>query len=1194
MPAPGGPTNQSGVGYQNAIAALYLGRLCDAKPRPPSEIVREVRVETHGSVDDIEVAFGDRARRWMQAKERITTSSAEWKALWVAFQDKRRAINVERGDRLALWLGTASKPQEELREAARRAQGARTHVEWWSDLSKDQQDAVESVEAILGSQGDHAASFDVLSGVEIEIASRERLTDRVPFWIPGTRGATQYALYDVLQARASEGARHRTTFTRAELLTVLRGLGIEVLEPVAGEGTYRNAIERETATMSIAGTSLQGATGDVFRTPRMRLWRPPGDLAGGGARIDPRDLDDIVVDEGGDPVRFEELPSGPGDRVVVMAGAGAGKSTLLVALAHRLSRSAWLPAIVRLVELANHGGSVIAFLDERTNRRYATSIAWTDLCEGGTALVLFDGLDELPQHLRSKVLDEVHAFSARFPKVPWIMTVRDMAGTAAPPGARIVELQPLSPDDVEPFCRGWLPLDRAPLAREIARKVSVSREVRRMARIPFLLALMVERAAASPDGALPTRRSELLEQYVGVLLRPEKRKPVLPPDVDASTLRAAAEALAFAALDAGETDIPASTATAAVGGPTPQGLLDALVARGLLRESRGERYAFVFPILQEYLAGHCVASRHHDEIVRRFETEASRPWTQALQFALEVSDQAEALVTDLLARPDDAFRTNLKILGRCVANGARVSPATRARLGDELAAHWVEENWEGLWTGQLIADAFAKSLPALARQRLCEGEQLEFGGAEILVAAEEPELTEAALRAILTVKTPGYVNAWQSAINAIAPTAVRMYLERAAATKAPNLEQEIHRIAHLLGCVADVRSEDDPRVAYANDASGDPLLRLACLVRLGTPLTDTAEPLVVASFRRHVATESEHESASFNLIFDALFRLPRAREVWRSCLDLVETTPLYVEPEAWWRSGMSPSDAYWRTVVFAFVRRTSTEEAKALVRELATADRLPTMRRDYLDLVLAYLGDEDAFELLAQRLETLHWHDVTSWIYLASHRPAAAVGPALARLRHIPVTHRLQLAGSLSFALSYDVEMTGLDGGASGRAPRRHPSAGEAVELLKAWAEEAKAGSPERFGSLTGAVNLGANEVAPTLLHELVDRMSPPLDFDTDDRMSYALSAVADTGVPIPLNVLVHAASLSSHNLGLRALGQLERIRSMEALDALLALHADAKSTFMKQIMAGHIEQLARALAVRVIGDPSGLLSRHS
>jgi hypothetical protein len=150
------------------------------------------------------------------------------------------------------------------------------------------------------------------------------------------------------------------------------------------------------------------------------------------------------------------------------------------------------------------------------------------------------------------------------------------------------------------------------------------------------------------------------------------------------------------------------------------------------------------------------------------------------------------------------------------------------------------------------------------------------------------------------------------------------------------------------------------------------------------------------------------------------------------------------------------------------------------------------------------------------------------------------------------------------------------------------------VKLLKAWADDAKAGSPERFGCLAQAVKLGAKDVAPALLRELVARLSPPLDFNTDHRMADALSAIVDAGVPIPLDVLVRAASLSDRNLGRRAIGLLERLRRMAALDALLSLHAAAKTSDRKRFVAGHIERLARALAVRVVGDPSGQLSRRS
>jgi hypothetical protein len=1185
MPAPGGPTTQSGIGFQDAVAALYLGRLCDGTARTAAEVVRAVRVETRGPVDDIEVVHGDGSRRWIQAKERVATSSEEWKNLWRAFREKRETLDVSRGDRLVLWLGSASKPQEALAEAAKRGWHARDAAEWWSDLSQDHRTAVEGIEDVLGMAGDRQASLELLRIVDIEVVARERLRDRIPYWMPPSRSTSQDALYEVLQAKALDGARYRRTFARAELLRDLRAIGIDVLDASPGVDVYRAAVQDETGSMTIPGTGLRGRTEDVFRPPRMRIWHPPSAVpkAGDGVdRVDRRDVDDVVIDEGGEPVRVEDLAAGPADRVVVIGGAGSGKSALLSALAHRMSQSAWVPAVVRLVELADSGRAVTAYLQARINERYAVSVDWNALCDGGVALLLFDGLDELPQHLRSKTLDEIGAFSARFPQTPWIMTVRDMAGTAAPVDARIVELQSLSPDDIEGFCRGWLPSGRAGLATEIVRKVSVSRELRRMARIPFLLALMIDHAP------VPARRSELLEQYLGVLLRPEKHKPAIV-GVDAITLRAGAEALAFAALDAGDTDMPARAAAAVVGRDA-QGILDALVGRGLLRESR-DRYAFVFPILQEYLAGHYLAVARHEEIVGRFESEVSRPWTQALQFAVEVSDRAEAIVTELLASPDDAFRTKLKILGRCVANGARVSPTTRARIGDELAARWIAEDREGTWTGELLADGFAKALPTAARERLRAREQLDFGGAAMIVAADDPELTESVLRASLGVGIPGHVYAWQSAIDRIAPTAARLYLERATYAKTAHPERKIHWLAYLLGRVADVARDDDPRVAFARDETADPLLRLACLLRIGSPLTEGAEPLVVESLCRYVAQESDGRSPAFDVVFDAMFRLPRAIEVWRACMRLLETTPLYAKPRDWWLFGLAPAEAYWRTVVFAIVPRMSADDATKHVRDLATSNDLSQTRKDYLDLVLAFLKDEDAFERLSNRLDAMHWRDVTRWIFLASSRPAPVVAAALPRLRYVSAAHHIEISTSLGFALSYEVELDGLSGGGRGKARRRHLAADEAVTLLRAWADVARPGSRERFACIAQAVNLGALEIAPALLREITERMDRPLDSDTDHRMSDALTAVADAGVAVPAELLVRAARISKHNLGMRAYGQLERLRSSVALDHLLALHA-AAGGHLERILAGHIERLARALAVRIVKDPSGRLCR--
>ena len=60
-----------GILYQNSIAALYLGRMCDASHRPDRERVISVRVEAPQEVDDTVVSFTDDHCIFIQAKENV-------------------------------------------------------------------------------------------------------------------------------------------------------------------------------------------------------------------------------------------------------------------------------------------------------------------------------------------------------------------------------------------------------------------------------------------------------------------------------------------------------------------------------------------------------------------------------------------------------------------------------------------------------------------------------------------------------------------------------------------------------------------------------------------------------------------------------------------------------------------------------------------------------------------------------------------------------------------------------------------------------------------------------------------------------------------------------------------------------------------------------------------------------------------
>src|SRR2546423_15499779 len=102
----GGSTTQSGIFYQNSVAALYLGRLCDVTPRVDSERVVKVRVEAPTDVDDIVVSFANGGSKYVQAKENIRDNEPAWATLWNDFEAQFNSSNFKRGkDRLLLHTG---------------------------------------------------------------------------------------------------------------------------------------------------------------------------------------------------------------------------------------------------------------------------------------------------------------------------------------------------------------------------------------------------------------------------------------------------------------------------------------------------------------------------------------------------------------------------------------------------------------------------------------------------------------------------------------------------------------------------------------------------------------------------------------------------------------------------------------------------------------------------------------------------------------------------------------------------------------------------------------------------------------------------------------------------------------------------------------------------------------------------------
>src|SRR4051794_33491188 len=97
MPEPGGTTTESGILYQNSIAALYLGRLCDNASRPAADRVVRVHVEAPEHVDDTVVPFADDHRLFIQVKEHLAIGSKVWVKLWAAVAAQFLEVTFRRG-----------------------------------------------------------------------------------------------------------------------------------------------------------------------------------------------------------------------------------------------------------------------------------------------------------------------------------------------------------------------------------------------------------------------------------------------------------------------------------------------------------------------------------------------------------------------------------------------------------------------------------------------------------------------------------------------------------------------------------------------------------------------------------------------------------------------------------------------------------------------------------------------------------------------------------------------------------------------------------------------------------------------------------------------------------------------------------------------------------------------------------------
>nr|WP_152992542.1 NACHT domain-containing protein [Nonomuraea pusilla] len=415
-------------------------------------------------------------------------------------------------------------------------------------------------------------------------------------------------------------------------------------------------------------------------------------------------------------------------RLVLLRGeAGSGKSTLLRWLAVTAARGGftdalegWNGCVPLMIKLRSHAGGRFPapreFLDD-----VAQEVAgrmprgWTErVLESGRALLLVDGVDELPPGHRPAAREWLSRLLKAYPATRVVVTSRPTAADARwlrDEGFAPAMLEPMTPEDLRELVRQWhvamrdcpsLPCDAAELEgyeAALLARMEAHPHLRVLASTPLLAAML---CALNLDRRthLPRSRMGLYEAVLDLLLdrRDAERRIADEVSLDPEQKVWILRDLAWRLVSMGRSELSKATALRRVEQklasmtrmPYAAGdVLDHLLRRsGVLREPVPGRVDFAHRTVQEYLAaGQLVEDEDVEAAVERAHLDQ---WREVVVMA---AGHAGArlrgeLLAGLLDRADRGGRhaRRLRLLvAACLETVQEIPVALRGRIEGCLA-----------------------------------------------------------------------------------------------------------------------------------------------------------------------------------------------------------------------------------------------------------------------------------------------------------------------------------------------------------------------------------------------------------------------------------------------------------------------------------------------------------------------------
>jgi len=1159
MPESGGPTTQAGINYQNSIAALYLGRMLDLGPRPARDRVIKVRVEAPANVDDIHVWFADGSKKYIQAKTKIKASGKAWTKLWTDFLGEHENQSSEQSYSLSLTLSENNQLSANLRETVERARSSGSFQEFLDRLTKPQNKIFNNIADLISLEPELVAGL--LAKVEIEVFPYEQLErDYAPNWMPRSSHSAQQ-LFSILRDHCAKFAAQRAIFQAETLREYLKSEhSIDIFEPEFwGADIYRGII-RNDAVVAIPGTNFSRLIDESFPWP----FCTPYD-----ANHKPELEDEFFIYDQSthnQSVDLRLFPQNELKRTILIGGAGFGKSLAAKAISCRLAEQGKLPVTIKLPNFAKADLTIDDYLGKIINREYSVEINWRHAADAGRVVLILDGLDEIAPASRQIFIERLRVYSARYPLTPWLLTVRDPTAINTSMQGYQVEIKALDDYNLEQIIKFYRP-ESAEYVESFVRRLNNRPDLSLLTRIPLFLALLC--TTTQDLSKLPASRSELLEEYLSLILKPETHKISEAKPLDSVRMRALCEKIAFAALERDQIGVDERTLLRIIQESEIETgvdeIADSLIKCGMLKRGGTRTLYFPFPIIQEYLAGCYIAEERPETIIPSIENVIKKPWAQSLQFAIERTDSTAEIIADALNSEDDAFMTRTRLIARCVANGMPCPSDLKPLITDRLVSFWGKAGWHiKKRIGQTIADAFYDPVTDDLRDALHDRYFLHDGLGDIVVSVNDSELTFDILKTLTTNGDTHLLNLgeFQQALNQIAIRAFDFYVELAENPNESPLEDD--DLDTMLSCLTehlDASGISKTKITSAANNEDLPLaFRLACHNKIKSKITDATKELIDLA----LAIDSfQPRSAAINL----LSKNQMLGDVLHDFMAENDGTE-----ESWCK----------------FLDSVPTQDSPDFHLTLIEDQRLPAIIRDRSLVFAARYGSQDAMEKLLNEAKAVDSEIFIAALSLLGHFPSRDLALKAAegiKDKNWPKKEKISIASALRTGLTSVFEMDFFNGGALEYCPL-HIGAPLFEPLLEEWALSADFTPREQLSYDLSLAHIGYLEASSRIHNNLLNLLALPdidlTEWDDAHPVSDALRYLQREGIFLPVDTIEEVIRKSTYNTTTQCYSMLSMIGTSEALDVLIWAHNREKGFARKQCLSA-VEKISSRLGVKIL-----------